>query len=83
MKTKINYCPRCNSKLDAYSPVDKDNFKIPSPGDISFCVYCGELLIFSKDMLLRVPTKTEFLFIKNDPELMEYWEFIRQNLIYL
>lgn len=45
-KYKQPNCPVCNSQLDAVTGITKD--VKPKPGDITLCLYCGEVMEFTK-----------------------------------
>ena len=45
-------CPNCNVPLDAVTDPSEQN-KLPSPGDVTLCLYCDELLEFTDDMMLQ------------------------------
>jgi transcription elongation factor Elf1 len=48
MKLKtINYCPKCNHKLDAATNFVDDKIK-PKIGDYSICIECNCILQFAK-----------------------------------
>lgn len=46
-------CPGCDSMLDASSWAMEADMPAPEPGDLTICLYCGELLMFDDD---RCPT---------------------------
>lgn len=50
-------CSSCNSHTDAATCVDGKS--LPSPGDVSICLYCGHIAVFSDDMILRPLTSEE------------------------
>lgn len=45
-------CPTCHKTLDGATGLHTDNK--PSPGDVSFCLCCHEVLQFNDDLTLRV-----------------------------
>lgn len=51
-------CPTCGAPLNAATGVD-DPEERPMPGDISFCAYCGEILIFDDLSLLVCAKETD------------------------
>jgi hypothetical protein len=42
-------CPRCGYKFDRASPAMPNTAATPSPGDISLCLDCGQILVFNDD----------------------------------
>lgn len=46
------HCPGCNHLLDGLTGVDHD--RQPSPGDVTICAYCNEVLQFTDDMSLKL-----------------------------
>ncbi len=49
-------CPTCGSKLDAASLIgspEQPGEWMPSAGDVTACMYCGEFLEFSETMRIR------------------------------
>lgn len=58
LSTKPN-CPSCGKKLDGFSTNLTENR--PSPGAVTICAYCRDVLQFTDKMTLR----------KADPEVIE------------
>ena len=53
-----SHCPYCGYELDgATSP--RDQSMMPSPGDVSICIECGGICLFTADLRLRKPTLEE------------------------
>jgi len=50
---------KCGKKLDAATTAARRDRKV-KPGDLSVCVYCGNVSIFTDDMRLRDITTEEF-----------------------
>ena len=44
-------CPECKSKIDGASPCGDDDELVPTPGDLSMCLYCGVWLLFDEQLL--------------------------------
>ena len=64
-RTPATPCPTCGYKMDAAScPYSGET---PSPGDPSVCLKCGELLVFSDEMVPRRPTARELLNFQLNP----------------
>jgi hypothetical protein len=61
-------CPSCGYVLDACAPRPSNDRERPSPGDITLCFGCGEVLFFDAQMKhqLLPPPRVEAL----DPELL-------------
>jgi transcription elongation factor Elf1 len=45
------YCPTCETKLDAATALDESGHG-PISGDVTICIYCGEILEFTAEMLV-------------------------------
>ena len=56
-RTKETYCPSCSSRITGYSHPE-GNMKA-NPGDYSICVYCSEILKFTKDLDLEIADPEE------------------------
>lgn len=72
-----NNCPSCDRKLDAATSAYED--AVPTPHDITICLYCGEMLEFSDDMDLQV--LPEIIFDTFDSELKENINSIRERIL--
>ena len=52
-------CPYCGHQTDLTTPVS-DSWSIPSEGDVSMCIHCGEFAVFTERAEeLRLPTPSE------------------------
>lgn len=58
IRYKEQHCPSCNHILDAATHIENDEV-IPSEGDYSICMYCGEILRFGKDQELILATQED------------------------
>ena len=59
-KIKETECPVCKYKLnDATTAVGENT--TPREGDISVCIGCAEVLIFTKDLSVRLATISDLL----------------------
>jgi hypothetical protein len=57
-------CMRCEKVLDSATPADsKDR---PARGDVSVCIQCGHIAIFTRGGKLREPTPDELRSIMAD-----------------
>jgi hypothetical protein len=61
-------CPICFTALDAASGVGGD--LVPSEGDVTVCLECGNIAVFTVDLRLRVPTEEEFSQLKHDRRIL-------------
>lgn len=50
-------CPRCGHTMDCASGLSGD--RPPGPGDISLCINCGGIALYTEDLQLREPTGGE------------------------
>lgn len=57
-------CSRCDQVLDAVSKAEGEG--TPQPGDISMCLYCGALHLFTKRLKLRRMTFGEIAELEPD-----------------
>jgi hypothetical protein len=46
-------CPRCATKLDAATGLDKETFD-PKPGDFSICINCQAILTYDPQLKLEM-----------------------------
>lgn len=51
-RVKKSFCPVCKNALDAVTDFEGHD-QLPQEGDVSFCMYCFELLQFRKDLTLE------------------------------
>ena len=63
-------CPTCGAPLSAATGLEGG--RGPKPGDVTQCIRCAELLIFTNKLRLRKPTEKEFL----DIQRSEIWPTI-------
>ena len=65
----LQRCWRCNYKIDSTSSATgRDK---PKAGDVSMCLACGAVAIFTDDMQLREPTVTELAEVSGNPVLIK------------
>ncbi len=74
-RTPPNTCHTCGKVLDAAT--DTGDAPTPRPGDVSICIGCGELMIFTKGLRLRMPTVKEKRDCLQNPKVMAAQLFIR------
>jgi hypothetical protein len=75
------HCPNCDRKLSAAS--SPKELALPKPGDISVCVYCGELLEYDSDLhSIRLSAATRAKLKRNQPDkwqmLVDYQREFRE-----
>lgn len=58
-------CPKCGERMNGAT--DPLGSAVPTPGDLSVCVYCGNVLVFNHDMTVRDATRYDVQ--KLTPEL--------------
>jgi len=52
MRLPLTFCPTCHQKLDAATEVFGESEQ-PKAGDVSVCLYCGELLEYDESLRVR------------------------------
>ena len=59
-----SFCPTCKHLLNGYQAVE--HTCKPTPGDVSVCCYCNEVLEFTEDLNLKVasPDSIEECFLE-------------------
>ena len=72
--TAENKCPRCGKVNDRLSDLLGD--AIPKPGDISICIQCGHVSIFTEGLQLREPNSLESVDILADQRIRVHQQAI-------
>ena len=54
--------------------------RIPTPGDMSVCMYCGHLMAFADDLSFRPLTDAEIVSAAGDPEIL-FCQKVRQMVL--
>lgn len=69
--TPLYVCVNCGKRMGvaSASPVDPDP-RPPQEGDVSVCLYCSHVMIFSADRTYRAPTPEEMDEIASDPDVL-------------
>ena len=62
-------CRRCGYMMDQNTDAYGDSR--PSPGDVSMCLRCGALSVFTEAITLRAPTGEENESLQRDSRLTE------------
>ncbi len=55
----LAFCPQCHEKLDAAQQVNGE-VRVPTPGDVSTCFYCGAMLCCTDTLRWRTLEPKEF-----------------------
>jgi len=74
---KPSYCTVCKTILDGTSCVD-DEAK-PCPGDITICLYCGNVMAYDDALLLRNLTDDEKNMVAEDKTIQKLLHKIHTN----
>jgi len=54
-------CPHCHCMHDTASCASAPNKKLrPKPGNVTMCIRCGAILVFTRSMNLRMMTEREY-----------------------
>lgn len=70
----LQQCPFCRSAIDAASGP-----KEPEDGDATICYSCENLLIFDKNLRLRVPSEDEQEDVVPSEEFQKILDMVRNN----
>lgn len=65
----ISTCRKCGRRNDCASGTDGAR---PTPGDVSICIQCGEVSLFTDAFDLREPTPEEADEIARDPVVTRF-----------
>lgn len=68
MRVPESCCPACGRRADAATAVDGSG-AMPSPGDVTVCIGCGDALTFGEGLVLE-PLRWEGLDQETAAELM-------------
>ena len=71
-KAKPTRCLHCHALLDRATGESQ-----PQPGDLSVCITCGNLMIFTEDMSLREPTAQELRAVMANEEIADLINSVR------
>jgi hypothetical protein len=65
-------CLDCGRINDAATGVDhaEGPDAAPQPGDVTVCFYCGHIMVFGDDLMLRNPTDAEIREIAGDARIL-------------
>lgn len=73
-----NRCPNCTHILEEATGVTTDD--APKPGDVTLCIYCAAVLVFTDDMMVRLPTEEESNEFANNAELMHMQKIVKMEV---
>lgn len=68
MRDQQRRCPACSAVVDAATAMDGSDAS-PAPGDVTVCLYCARVLIFTADGL-RLPTFEEIEQLAGNEDLV-------------
>lgn len=76
-------CPTCGYKMDAATPAYFNAKVSPRPGDLSLCMKCGEMLVFTESLTIRILELNDMLQLKavTQKELTNAQKLIREKRI--
>lgn len=69
-------CPVCGKILDGASTMSSGGR--PKGGDISVCIYCARVLVFTDTLELRKPTPAEYTTFMQMPEVRRTVSAVKQ-----
>lgn len=62
----LSHCTQCEHPLDSGFDMHGSE-SVPTEGDLSVCIHCGNLMVYRADQTLRTMTAAEFQ--KLDPDM--------------
>jgi hypothetical protein len=69
-------CPFCGQRLDSAIAADPANPDAqPDPGDVTICISCAQILVFTDDLTLRASMPGE---VEITPEIRRAQEMVRR-----
>jgi len=80
MIIRENKCLKCDYLMDCSEPAFEEEDIMPTEGDMTMCLKCGEIMIFNKDLTVRIPNKEERERIQSDPRIMQM-QIIRSGIV--
>ena len=69
MRLKKDKCLACGTVIDCASGVTTESK--PKPGDITICLYCGHLMAFDNELMVRTLTDAEMLEVAGNKDILE------------
>lgn len=65
-----NCCTKCGKRVDAATDPDQFSRNVPSEGDVSICLYCGNIMVYGKRRMLRSATAAEMVLFLSDDRIL-------------
>jgi len=72
-------CPVCGEKNDGYTKAYGSENADPEPGNVSLCVYCLAVGLYTDDLQLRRATPEELKGIMADPEFRRLYAVLGRS----
>lgn len=69
---QANHCLQCRARLDRASGKGE-----PRPGDLTVCISCGHLMVFTEDLSFREPNPQERRISKKNPDIAQFIATVR------
>ena len=69
IRTNQGDCVKCGKLLDTATDPYK-GAELITPGDVSVCLYCANIMIFDENAKLRPPTATELVEVMKDASVL-------------
>jgi hypothetical protein len=68
-RVPLSKCPMCAYEMDCATCVENKE-QLPKPNDVTLCIKCGEVLVFTEGLALRLPTEKEYQEYGTDPRII-------------
>jgi hypothetical protein len=59
----LSYCTACDHELDGATYAGQGG-RVPTEGDYTVCIYCGNAMVYRADQTLRAVTLSEWVHLK-------------------
>jgi len=63
-------CLNCGKVTDGATAVGVEGVVLPSPGDLTVCLYCGHLMAFDETLQFRELTEDEMVEVAGDERIV-------------
>jgi hypothetical protein len=73
-----NRCPNCEHILEEATGITTQD--APKPNDVTLCIYCAAVLVFTEDMRVRLPTEEESNELASNSELMRMQKIVKMQV---
>lgn len=67
---KLCACLNCGEMMDGATAVGEEGRVMPSPGDVTVCLYCGHLMMFDDQLAFRNPSDAEIIELAGDERVV-------------